>query len=86
LVRQLKKTDPTARVSSLADFMLYGIYPKAVRTCVCEKNDTAHVRSLTMRDPIYTTEREVIYAHTYVHADIPNTNTRACLARHCTTQ
>jgi hypothetical protein len=28
---------------------------------------------LTMRDPIHATE--------YVHADIPNTNTRACLAR-----
>jgi hypothetical protein len=34
-----------------------------------------------MRDPIHTTESEVIYTHAYVHADIPNTNTRACLAR-----
>jgi hypothetical protein len=30
-----------------------------------------------MRDPIHTTEIEVIYTHAYVHADIPNTNTRA---------
>jgi hypothetical protein len=34
-----------------------------------------------MRDPIHTTECEVIYTHAYVHADIPSTNTRACLAR-----
>jgi hypothetical protein len=34
-----------------------------------------------MCDPIHTTECEVIYTHAYVHADIPNTNTRACLAR-----
>jgi hypothetical protein len=27
------------------------------------------------------TECEVIYTHTYVHADIPNTNTCVCLAR-----
>jgi hypothetical protein len=33
-----------------------------------------------MRDPIYTIECEVIFTHAYVHADIPNTNTRACLA------
>jgi hypothetical protein len=36
---------------------------------------------LTMRDPIHTFESEVIYIHAYVHADIPNTNTRACLVR-----
>jgi hypothetical protein len=34
-----------------------------------------------MRDPIHTTVCEVIYTHAYVHADIPNTNTRACLPR-----
>jgi hypothetical protein len=34
-----------------------------------------------MRDPIHTTESKVIYTHAYVHADIPNTNRRACLAR-----
>jgi hypothetical protein len=34
-----------------------------------------------MRDLIHATEYEVIYTHAYVHADIPNTNTRACLAR-----
>jgi hypothetical protein len=34
-----------------------------------------------MRDLIHTTECEVIYTHAYVHADIPNTNRRACLAR-----
>jgi hypothetical protein len=34
-----------------------------------------------MRDPIHTTESELIYTHAYVHADIPNTNTSACLAR-----
>jgi hypothetical protein len=34
-----------------------------------------------MHDPIHTTECEVIYTHAYVHADISNTNTRACLAR-----
>jgi hypothetical protein len=34
-----------------------------------------------MRDLIHTTECEVTYTHAYVHADIPNTNTRACLAR-----
>jgi hypothetical protein len=34
-----------------------------------------------MRDPIHTTECEVIYTHAYVHVDIPNTNTHACLAR-----
>jgi hypothetical protein len=32
-----------------------------------------------MRDLSHTTE--VIYTHAYVHADIPNTNTRACLTR-----
>jgi hypothetical protein len=35
----------------------------------------------TMRDTIHTAESEVIYTHACVHADIPNTNTRACLAR-----
>jgi hypothetical protein len=34
-----------------------------------------------MHNPIYMTECEVIYTHAYVHADIPNTNTRACPAR-----
>jgi hypothetical protein len=34
-----------------------------------------------MRDPIYATECEVIYTHAYVHVDISNTNTRACLER-----
>jgi hypothetical protein len=34
-----------------------------------------------MRDPIHTTECEVIYTHAYVHANISNTNTRAWLAR-----
>jgi hypothetical protein len=34
-----------------------------------------------MRDSIHTTDREVIYTHAYVHADIPNANTRACFAR-----
>jgi hypothetical protein len=34
-----------------------------------------------MRDPTHTTERKVICIHAYVHADIPNTSTRACLAR-----
>jgi hypothetical protein len=33
-----------------------------------------------MHDPIHTTECEVIYTHAYVHANIPNTNTRASLA------
>jgi hypothetical protein len=32
-----------------------------------------------MRDPIHTAEYEVICA--YVHADVPNTSTRASLAR-----
>jgi hypothetical protein len=31
--------------------------------------------------PYAPTECEVIYTHAYVHADVPNTNTRACLAR-----
>jgi hypothetical protein len=35
----------------------------------------------TVRDPIHTTECDVICTHAYVHADMPNTNTRACLAR-----
>jgi hypothetical protein len=34
-----------------------------------------------MHDPIHTAEREVIYTHACVRVDIPNTNTRACLAR-----
>jgi hypothetical protein len=34
-----------------------------------------------MRDPIHTTKSEVIYTHVYVHTDISNTSTRACLAR-----
>jgi hypothetical protein len=34
-----------------------------------------------MRNSIHMTENEVIYTHAYVHADIPNTNTCACLAR-----
>jgi hypothetical protein len=34
-----------------------------------------------MHDPIHTTECEVMYTHAYVLVDIPNTNTRACLAR-----
>jgi hypothetical protein len=29
----------------LRSLRAYGFVPKAVRTCVCEKNDTAHVRS-----------------------------------------
>jgi hypothetical protein len=33
-----------------------------------------------MRDTVHTTECEVINNHAYVHADIPNTNTSACLA------
>jgi hypothetical protein len=34
-----------------------------------------------MCNPIHTTTCDIIYIHVYVHADIPNTNTRACLAR-----
>jgi hypothetical protein len=40
--------------------------------CTCLAHDA--------RSHTYT-EGEVIYIHAYVHADIPNTNTRACLAR-----
>jgi hypothetical protein len=35
-----------------------------------------------MRDPMHTTECEVIYTHAYVHADIPNTNTRIVHTMH----
>jgi hypothetical protein len=59
----------------------YGVPSKAVRTCVYEKNDIAHVRSSRCAIPYTPSEYEVIYTHAYVHADIPNTNTRACLAR-----
>jgi hypothetical protein len=34
-----------------------------------------------MRDPIHTTEYKGIYTHAYVHADMPNTSTCACLTR-----
>jgi hypothetical protein len=34
-----------------------------------------------MHDPIHTTESEIIYTYACVHADIPNTNKHACLAR-----
>jgi hypothetical protein len=34
-----------------------------------------------MRDTIHTAVYEVIYTHAYVHADIPDTSTRAYLAR-----
>jgi hypothetical protein len=65
----------------LRSLRAYGVVLKAARTCVCEKSNTAHVHSSTMRDPIHTTEYEFIYTHVYVHVDIPNTNTRACLGR-----
>jgi hypothetical protein len=54
-----------------------GVVPNAVRTCVCERNNTAHVRSSRCAIP-YTTQRKVIYIHAYV--DTLNTNTHACLA------
>jgi hypothetical protein len=60
----------------LRSLRAYGVPRKAVRTRVREKNDTAHVRSLRCAIP-YTQPTD----HAYVHADIPNTNTRACLAR-----
>jgi hypothetical protein len=63
----------------LRSLIAYGVPLKAIRTCVCEKNDTAHVRR-SRCDPIHTTESEIIYTRAYVHADIPNTNTCACLA------
>jgi hypothetical protein len=60
----------------LRSLRAYGVAPKAVRICVCEKSDTAHVRSSRC-----SIQCEVTYTHAYVHANIPNTNTRACLAR-----
>jgi hypothetical protein len=65
----------------LRSLRAYGVGPKTVRTCVCEKNDTAHVCRSRMRNPMRTTESEVIYTHAYVHTDIPNTNKLECLAR-----
>jgi hypothetical protein len=53
----------------------YGLPLKAVRTRAREMSDTEQVRSSRMRDTIHTTEIEVIYAN------IPNTNTHACLGR-----
>jgi hypothetical protein len=65
----------------LRSLRAYGVVVKAIRTCVCEKTDTAHVHSSRCAIPYIPSESEVIYVHAYVHADIPNTNTRACLAR-----
>jgi hypothetical protein len=50
----------------------------------CSKSDTEQVCS----DSIHTTECEIIYTRAYVHADIPNANTRARHLRsfQCTTQ
>jgi hypothetical protein len=43
----------------LRSLRAYGVVLKAVRTCVCEKSDTA----LTMRDPLHTNEYNLIYTH-----------------------
>jgi hypothetical protein len=61
----------------LCSLCAYGVPGKAVRTCVCEKSDTAHVRSSRYAIPYIQPSA----THAYVHADIPNTSTRACLAR-----
>jgi hypothetical protein len=52
----------------LRSLRAYGVGPKAV--CTCKTNDTAHVHT-----------SRYIYTYAYVHADIPNTNTHAYLAR-----
>jgi hypothetical protein len=63
----------------LRSLIAYGVVPKAVRTRVCEKSDTVHVHS--SRCAIPYTYRVRNHIHAYVHADIPNTNAHACLAR-----
>jgi hypothetical protein len=62
----------------LRSLLAYGVAPKAVCTCACEKSDTAHVRS--SRCAIPNTQPSA-RSYTSMHAGIPNTNTRACLAR-----
>jgi hypothetical protein len=62
----------------LRSLIAYEVVVYAVHTCVCEKNDTAHVRSSQCAIP-YIKPRARSYTHAYVHADIPNTNMRAYL-------
>jgi hypothetical protein len=65
----------------LRSLRAYGVYLKAARTCVCEYNDTAHVRSSRCAIP-YTQPSARSYTLMHMlHVDIPNTNTRACLTR-----
>jgi hypothetical protein len=61
----------------LRSLRAYGVFVKAVRTCVSEKNDTAHLRSSQMRD---NRVRGHIHPQAHVHQQ-PNSNTRACLGR-----
>jgi hypothetical protein len=70
------------RSKVLRSLRAYEIEPKAVRTCICEKSDKAHVRSSRCAIP-YTqpSARSYTRMRTFMHTGIPNTNTRACVAR-----
>jgi hypothetical protein len=64
----------------LRSLIAYGGVPKPVRTCVCAKADTAHVRCSRCAIP-FIQPRAMSYTLMRTCMPIPNTNTRACLAR-----